>query len=118
MNKVRKGRRAEQYALDFLLAKGYELFDQNYFLPGGELDLVLKHGSEVVFVEVKSLKNERFIRLEETISQQKLLRLRRACEYWLMHKMAVNPNWRLDFIGLILDNKQAVVKIKHIKNIV
>ncbi len=48
------GRWGELSALVLLLAKGYRLRHRNWRGAGGELDLVMEHGDEIVFVEVKA----------------------------------------------------------------
>ena len=58
-NKVRRqrafkqGRRAEAYARWVLCAKGYRLLVRNFRHPLGEVDLILRRGRLLVFVEVK-----------------------------------------------------------------
>ena len=48
------GRRAEWAALVLLMAKGYRPRHRNWRGAGGELDLVMRHHDETVFVEVKA----------------------------------------------------------------
>jgi putative endonuclease len=58
-NKVRRqkafkqGRRAEAYARWVLCAKGYRLLVRNFRHPLDEVDLILRRGRLLVFVEVK-----------------------------------------------------------------
>jgi len=47
------GRQAEQLALDFLRGRGLELLARNYRCRRGEIDLVMREGQTVVFVEVR-----------------------------------------------------------------
>ena len=49
----RAGRRAETLAALLLRAKGYRILDRNYRCPAGEIDLVVRRGRTIAFVEVK-----------------------------------------------------------------
>lgn len=48
------GRRAEWASLMLLMCKGYRPRHRNWRGAGGELDLVMQHRDETVFVEVKA----------------------------------------------------------------
>jgi putative endonuclease len=50
----RWGRRAEQIAAIWLIAKGYRLLARRVQTPGGEIDLVMRRRDTLVFVEVKA----------------------------------------------------------------
>lgn len=77
----RRGRRAEWLALLFLMAKGYRPLARNYVVRGGEIDLVMRRGGTIVFVEVKARP------LLETaltvLSAQKRRRIECAAGVWL-----------------------------------
>lgn len=49
----RSGRRAEWLAAMYLRLKGYRLLARNVATPYGEIDLVMRRGNLVTFVEVK-----------------------------------------------------------------
>ena len=53
------GATAEQRALEFLLKQGLRLKEQNYRSRVGEIDLVMRDGKELVFVEVRMRSRER-----------------------------------------------------------
>jgi len=48
------GRRAEWLAILWLTAKGYRLLERRFGGKGGEIDLVMKRGRTIAFVEVKA----------------------------------------------------------------
>ncbi|SIO09373.1 YraN family protein [Fibrobacter sp. UWB11] len=52
-----KGNFIETQAVAFLMREGYEVVARNYAYHGGELDIVARDGSTLVFVEVKSVWN-------------------------------------------------------------
>ena len=54
-----KGNFIETQAAAYLEREGYEIIARNYAYQGGELDIVAKTGETVVFVEVKSVWNNR-----------------------------------------------------------
>ena len=48
------GRRGEWLAVAFLSLKGYRLLQRRFGGKGGEIDLIMTRGSDIVFVEVKA----------------------------------------------------------------
>ena len=50
----RHGLRAEIAAASLLLAKGYRILARRYRTPLGEIDLVVRRGRTIAFVEVKA----------------------------------------------------------------
>ncbi len=49
----RRGRLAEAFARLYMRLKLYEILHRRYKTPGGEIDIIAKKGSSIVFVEVK-----------------------------------------------------------------
>src|SRR6185369_14012432 len=101
MSTVTDGRRSEEVALHYLAKKGFKYITKNYFVPGGEIDLIMKSKDFVVFIEVKSLKANSDFYIYETLNKKKKLRLRRAINTWLFRNNMLNKPWRLDFVGII-----------------
>ena len=58
-NNKPKGNFIETQAAAYLCREGYEILARNYAYQGGELDIVAKRDQTVVFVEVKSVWNNK-----------------------------------------------------------
>lgn len=48
------GRRGEWLAVAFLTLKGYRLLQRRFGGKGGEIDMIMARGDDIVFVEVKA----------------------------------------------------------------
>ena len=64
-------------------AAGYAVLDQNWQVRGGELDLVLERGVEIVFCEVKTRSSARYGSGFEAVDGRKQRFLRRTAMSWL-----------------------------------
>jgi len=63
--------------------RGWKILDENVWAGGNELDLIVRRGSTLRFVEVKAKTTARFGDPLEMITAEKRRRLRRAAEAWL-----------------------------------
>ena len=63
--------------------RGYRILDTNVWIGGNELDLVVRRGRRLAFVEVKAKGDGRFGDPLEMVTEEKQRRLRRAAEAWL-----------------------------------
>ena len=77
------GRLGEELACIFLRACGYHCLATRYRKPGGEIDLVMRRGSVVVFVEVKSRSPSGCGTPEEAVHRAQLVRLRHLARLYL-----------------------------------
>jgi putative endonuclease len=85
----RPGVAAERRAAWWYRLRGWRVLDANAWAGGYELDLVLRRGRELRFVEVKEKRGTRFDPFE-AVTAEKQRRLRRAASVWL----AVHPELR------------------------
>lgn len=90
------------------MLKGYRLLERRYRSPLGEIDLIMRHGDSIVFIEVKSRPD--ITTAAYAIGPYQQQRLRRAALKYLMRYPAL-PNARFDVVLLTKDHK-----IKHLKN--
>jgi len=115
-SKRQKGNNAEQIAVNYLKRLGYQILERNYRKRIGEIDIIAAQENTIVFVEVKSLQSESLLILGQTISAIKKQKLVKICQYWLVENNKSAYNWRIDFIGLVIDNKGRLQKLKHLPN--
>jgi putative endonuclease len=78
------GTRAEKRALAHYRLRGYRVLATNLWIAGYELDLVLRRGRTIVFCEVKSKGGAEKGDPLEMVTPEKVRRLRRAAEAWLV----------------------------------
>jgi putative endonuclease len=74
---------AERRAARWYRLRGYRILDTNRWLGGAELDLVVRRGRRVVFVEVKSKSGTSFGDPLEMVDEVKVWRIRGAADAWL-----------------------------------
>lgn len=117
------GKMGEDIAAKWYLDRGFTLLGRNYGKKWGEIDLIMKHGQKVYFIEVKSVSHETMGDLERNVSRgtyrpeenvhfHKRQRLIRAIETWI-----VENGWKGDFqidvatVRLVSREKRAVVEV-------
>jgi putative endonuclease len=64
--------------------RGYRILGANVWIAGYELDLVVRRGRSLAFVEVKSKKGTGFGTPEEMVTREKQRRIRQAAQAWLL----------------------------------
>lgn len=109
MNKRSVGNKAELKALRFLESKGFTFIEKNFYSKGGEIDLILKDGDFVVFVEVKSLKRDQERDIFSTLSRKKKLRILTTINKWLFINNKQEQLWRFDFIGIVEQERDSLI---------
>ncbi|HLL26336.1 MAG TPA: YraN family protein [Xanthobacteraceae bacterium] len=93
----RLGVSAENAAAIFLAAKGYRTIARRWKSPAGEIDLVVKRGRLIVFVEVKARKG--FDEAAESMLPRQRRRIVAAAEAWLAaHPQHAGYDMRFDAI--------------------
>lgn len=108
------GRSGEQLAADHLLGLGYEVIDRNWRCPIGEIDLVARHGSTTVVVEVKTRSGRGFGHPLDAITPVKLARLRRLAGAWAAAHGPVE-RLRIDAIAVVADGDG--VSVEHVRQV-
>lgn len=109
-NKQARGRQGEDDALAYLLLQGLVLLERNYLCKGGELDLIMRDGASVVFVEVRLRSSAAFGGALASITPAKQRRMVYAAQTWLQGQKTLPP---CRFDALAIDGG----RISWLKNI-
>ena len=96
------GARGEALAERFLKRRGLKTVTRRFSTPVGELDLIMRDGETVVFVEVKTRRDREYAEPEDAITATKLRRLMRAVQWFLHHKRWDEQPCRFDVVTVIL----------------
>ncbi|WP_207787843.1 YraN family protein [Candidatus Thiosymbion oneisti] len=82
---ARSGGDTERLACTYLQAEGLRLLEPNYRCRRGEIDLVMREGDTLVFVEVRFRASSRFGTPAETVNIHKQHRLAAAAAHYLRY---------------------------------
>lgn len=115
MPRLDDGARAEQLAATFLQRRGLTVLERNFRCRVGEIDLILRDGATVVFVEVRLRKNGAFGGAGASITPHKQHKLRLAAQYYLQ-TLPTEPPCRFDVLLLDRLDENAVEWIKNAIN--
>jgi putative endonuclease len=75
----------EARALHYLEGRGLQLVARNIRCAFGEIDLIMRHGDCLVFIEVRYRRNERFGSAAESVNHTKQQRILLAAQEYLQH---------------------------------
>ncbi len=110
------GRWGESFALSFLEMCGYTSLQNNYRKQGGEIDLIVRRGNTVVFVEVKTRGCGRLARPEAWVDRRKLYRMRKTARLWLQDNPGLGTlNFRFDVVAVEFSGSGSGVEVRHLE---
>lgn len=101
---IGRGQAAENTALQFLLKQGLKLVQRNYQCRFGEIDLIMKDGAALVFVEVRMRRSSTFGGASESITAGKRARLLAAARHFIGAQRKI-PDCRFDAVLLDGDSR-------------
>jgi len=99
-----RGKEAEDRAAALLLQRGLHLVQRNYRCRGGEIDLIMRDGNCVVFIEVRYRGRTDFGDALSSVDQRKRQRITLAARHYLATSGWAGP-CRFDVIGFGCDAK-------------
>lgn len=105
-----RGKQGEDRACEYLRALGYRVVERNFRCKLGELDIIARDGSTLVFTEVRSRAHSRHGTPLETVTGPKQRRIARVASYYLSIRRPGFEACRFDVVGITGDD------IEHIKD--
>ena len=109
MNKRATGSEFEQKAAKALEKKGYHILEMNYHCRIGEIDIVARDGSYLVFVEVKYRKNSKKGMPIEAVNFSKQKNISATAAFYLMsHHYDDSVCVRFDVVSILGDDVEVL----------
>lgn len=110
-DKKKLGFQGEKLARKFLKKLGYRHVTSNYQNQRGEIDLIMRDGPTVVFVEVKTRRDEQFVPSEDVINFHKQRHIEAVAHYFIhTHELHDLP-CRFDTVAVVMsDSKKPVIR--------
>lgn len=94
-----KGSEVEQLACDYLQARGLQLIQRNFSCRYGEVDLIMKEGDTIVFIEVRYRKNRHFGGALASVTVAKQQRIIKTATCYLQQSLS-EEKMRFDVVGM------------------
>jgi len=103
-----RGRFGEEAAASYLRSLGYKVLLQRFASSGGEIDLVCRHGTVLVFTEVKARSSDAFGRPAEAVTPAKQRKIAKAAQAYLRLLDQRDLVYRFDVVEVYLHEDKPV----------
>lgn len=109
------GKLGEDLAMRYLLKSNYKILHRNWGLHHGyEIDIIATNGVEIIFIEVKTRRDDVFQKPEDAVDKNKVKHICMAAHGYV-RQYDINMPYRFDIIAIVCPNSDSYT-IKHIKN--
>lgn len=116
-NARRLGQWGEALVAEYLRRRGWTVATTNFRCRMGEIDIIVKNGKYLAFVEVKLRKNNRFGAACEAVTASKQRKLRAAAQYYLMyHPTGLQPRFDVAEVYAPQGTETVQPSISYIEN--
>lgn len=120
LKKKELGAWGEKRALEYLDKLHYQIIEKNYRTRMGEIDIIARKDNMLVFIEVKTRRNNRFGPPTAAVNYQKQQKIRKLASYYLMQSELLKTQVRFDVITVTVDQTEKSdlfsYSINHYKN--
>jgi putative endonuclease len=106
------GLAGERLAERFLRRQGLKVLERRYATPVGELDLVMRAGETIVFVEVKTRRSRALADPQDAVSGPKRRKLLRCAGWYLRRRGWQDRPCRFDVVAVVLP-EDGPAEIEH-----
>lgn len=106
------GRAGERRAAWFYRLRGFRVIARNVVFRDGEIDLIVRRGRLLVFVEVKTRSEDSLGDPAESVDRRKQLRVIRCAEVWMSRQKADGLDVRFDVVTVVQTRWR--LRIEHI----
>jgi putative endonuclease len=110
------GRLGESAAQAFLKQSGWTVLDRNYRFGRREVDLVVRRGGLVAFVEVKTRAGGGFGAPEEAVTWKKRREIEAVARDFLWRHRLDDVDVRFDVVAIVAEQRRGTIRIEHLED--
>lgn len=111
------GKWGEDVAAEYVKNRGFTIIARNQRTPYGELDLIVRKGTVLVFIEVKTRTSAAYGLPEEAINPAKARHLLESAQHFLQSYSDPETDWRVDVIAIQGRPNQTDTQIEWFENV-
>ncbi|MEK9502266.1 YraN family protein [Gaopeijia maritima] len=115
MDTHRVGRRFETLAARWLEERGWTVLDRNVRFQRREIDLVVRRGGTVAFVEVKGRRSDDRGHPLEAVTARKRREIEAVARWWVAHHGVGEREFRFDAVAVRAVGRSGRVAIEHVE---
>jgi putative endonuclease len=108
-----RGTWGEKVASWYLEGQGYKIITTHFTTRFGEIDLIMRDGNEVVFIEVKTRLKNVYGLAEQSVDKQKQKRLKKTILAYISKNNI--ESFRFDIIAITKRKTSKTISIRHHK---
>ena len=108
---IQYGQEGEAIAARYLKRNGYKILERNYRNRIGEIDIIAEEKGTLVFVEVKTRRNDRFGNPKWAVTFRKQQKISMVALSYLKELRMSNRKARFDVVTVTEDLKKPTVEI-------
>jgi putative endonuclease len=109
------GRAGEALAADLLAATGWTVLARNYRSGHKEIDLIVRRGRTIAFVEVKTRTDARFGHPLASVTAAKRREIERVARAWLARRRLRGVDYRFDAVAVTWDGR-GPPRVEHVED--
>lgn len=106
----------ERIAAERLLRKGWCIVEKNYRLGRREVDLIVRRGEILAFVEVKTRAGSRFGPPEASVTRRKQREIETVARDFIMRHRPDSPAVRFDVVAIVVGPGRRLLRYEHIED--
>ena len=97
------GNKYEDKSVKILVKEAYKILERNYQNRFGEIDIIAEKNKELVFIEVKYRKTNKFGYGYEAVDRRKIMKILKLANYYIQSKKYQNYKIRFDCMSYLGD---------------
>jgi putative endonuclease len=106
----------EGLAANYLEDLGYTIIARNIRTPHGEIDLIVRQGNLIVFIEVKTRSSSSLGPPEVSVTPRKQAHILASAQHYIQHHPDQDNDWRIDVIAIQRQEQDRAPLITHFEN--